>query len=1197
MDHSDQLSLWRDQLEQIGGTNPLLRFEPSTFGQVDLARAHPGGMAQLVSSRATTLSNLVRDGVAYSRALSATRRINRKADRIENNFGTPALYVVGGLLRLNEQAMPILLWRANLIVRGDDFELRLEDQPEINPAVSKLLSEHRVGYQENDLIAVATGQSELIPVAALSLVSQYLNETSAEIEKILVLGNFVPDLIRLGQQTPEVRNALQTVLGGESNSAPQAEIPAVFVAEADSKQREVVQRALRGDSFAVHTLPGCGYLQTVVNLLASLANANRRTLVVAPRQQTLDELAERVAQQGLAGLVVRSTSAWADSVAAISRNEKAQPADLSAAQSALAAATKDVSSYFESVSEPDSELQVTLLECLEQLAELAGQANPPVNSARIKTELLPDIRSTAPELLRQAQEAGVFANSAQSPWFGSQFDSQAEISRALESVRSLAGEQWRLLSYQISKYLADQNLRPTENVEHWSLQLRLLLGVRETLDHFLPSIFDRPLHEMIAATAPRGERGDLSGAQRRRFKKLAKEFIRPGSSIPNLHIALVQAQQQRDLWAEQNTNNAPPAVPLGLADVQSKFEQISSCLELLQRHLDPNPEIPLLSRIPFSELGEKLEQLATNASWLDRYMERKPLVERLERTGLGSLYRELAKLDPTPAEVVSEFELAWWQSALEATVRRNPTILDFDAHRIAKLESDFEEAGKREIEASLNHVKSELARRWKEGITKHPAAADQLRAKLRARKLSLREGAVAGAELWKALTPAIALSPYRIWELARSESFDVVLVLDAASAGAAESIYALGRGAQVIAFGDPVIAAPENFDTVARVGSAAVSSDRPSVYELVETCFGQLVLNRSYRTQGQVLGHYLNQNFYHEQLVLEPAVGQLFGEHNFEHIEIIDGARADTTIEGATESLDAEVDKVVELVLNHARWHPEQSLAVVTASHAHAERIEAKVAREVAQQASLAEFFDSHGREKFDCLAMSELTHRISDRVIFSLGFGRTPEGRISGSLGDFNSENAGRWMVNLIASARQRLTVVSCYNFEDFAGGSLPENQRWLKDLIAPSFLSDLRDGPPDPLLADLARRLEKHGFKVALNFASRIGLVASIGKRAVAIDADWSLRGDNWDERLRLRPGLLRAMGWQYHRVHAFEIFAKPQDVANRIAMSLGVDLRSKVEPLFDEPAFEDRPQAWGDSDDNNDDRLRDDKPPHWG
>ena len=1196
MDQSNQLELWRSQLEQIGGSNPLLRFEPSTFGQVDLARSHPGGMAQLVSAKGTTLSNLVRDGVAFARALSAAKRIHRKANRIENNFGTPALYVAGGLLRFGEQALPILLWRATLLPRGEDFELRLAANPEINPAVSALLAKHREGYQESDLVAVASGQSDLLPIAALTLVSQYLQSTDAEVEKILVLGNFVPDLVRLRQLQPAIKNSLAALLGeAENQSAETKEV--TLVADADSVQLEVIAKAAAGSSFAVHTLPGCGYLQTVVNVLANLTLQGRRTLVVAPREQTLDELAERLSQTRLPGLVVRGNDVWADTVSAISRNEKAQDADLSAAKARLASAQQEIEKYFASVNQKDEELGVSLIECLEHLAELAGQPNPPVNAARIKPELLPTIREQSAELLDRAHEAGVFEQSADSPWFGSVFNSQAEIETALKLVRELAGEEWRLLSYQISKYLTDQNLKPTENIEQWSRQLRLLLGIRETLDRFLPSIFDRPLHEMIAATAPRGERGDLSGAQRRRFRKLAKEYVRPGSSVPNMHVALVQAQQQQDIWSEENTSHAPPAVPLGLADVQGKFELVTSTVDLLQRHLDPNPDNPLLSRMNFADLGKKLEELAQQTTLLDRYMERKPIIEKLEESGLGAFYRELAKIGPSRIAVHQELELAWWQSALEATVKRNPAILDFDAQRIGQLESEYEEAGKAAITAGVETLRFRLAKRWKDGIVKHPAGADKLRAQLRTRSMDLKQGLMAGGELWRALSPAVAISPYRIWELAGSDSYDTVIILDAASAGAAESIFALSRASQVIAFGDPRIASPENFDTVARAGQTTSSSDRPSAYELVESRFGHLSVNRSYRVGGQVLGHYLNQNFYENELVLEPAVGQLFGEHNFEHVEIKDGARAETTIEGATESMDAEVDKVVELVLSHARWHPEQSLVVVTASASHAERIETKVARSVAEQASLAEFFDSHGREKFECITMSELAHRISDRVIFSLGFGRTPEGRISGTLGDFNSENAGRWMVNLIASARRRLTVVSCYNFEDFAGGSLPENQRWLKDLIAPSFLSDMQDGKPDPLLADLARRLEKHGFKVALNFASRLGLVAAMGKRAVAIDADWSLRGSNWDERLRLRPGFLKAMGWQYHRVHAFEIFARPQEVANRIAMSLGVDLRSKVEPLFDEPASDDRPEVWGDSDDSNDDRLRDDKPPHWG
>ena len=1199
MDHSQQLALWKEQLSSIGGTNPLTSFELSTFGQVDLARSHPGGLAQLVSARSTTIGNLVRDGVAFSRALSATKRILRKARRIEATFGAEALFVAGGLVSLESSKLPILLWRAHLITRGDGYELRISDVPQLNPAVTELIVRHRPDFKESDLIAVATGQSDLIPVGALALVSEYLQGTEAEIEKLLVLGNFVPDLIRLAQlELPSDLRSLATVLGEQGKPAVASSSPVTLVAEADTSQRLVLRRAHEGESFAIRTLPGCGYLQTVVNLLANNALEGRRTLVVAPREQTLDELAERLSSHGLGGLAVRANDAWSDVVAAISRNEKAVPGMLLEAKAEHRKAQGEIEKYFATVATSDSVLGISLIQALEELAKLAGSSNPPVNSARIKPELLGTIRTQASQLLAKALEARVFEYGPNStPWFGARFESEEEISNVLRKVRELAGENWRTLSYQINRYLSDLELNPCESVEQWAEQLRLLLGVRYTLDKFLPSIFDRPLHDLIRATAPRSERTELSGAQRRRFRKLAKEFVRPGTSVPNLHKALLDAQEQREGWEKHNRTQAPPTVPLGLADAQEKFELITGTIALLEKHLNPDPDHKLLTRMGFEELGQKLEELATNTEYLDHYLDRKPIVNELHEAGLGPLAKELAFINPLSHQVQMEFELAWWQSALEAIVQRSPEILEYDAELLSTLEENFEQTGLRVISEGGNTVRAALAERWKAGIQKQPAAADKLRDQLRKRTVSLKEGLLLGGTLWQQLVPAVLVSPYRIWELASSESFDTVLVLDAASAGAAESIYALIKADQVIAFGDPAIAAPENFDTVARANQESHESDRPSVYELVESRFGHEQISRSYRMSGQVLGRYLNQNFYDEQIILEPTTNQLFGEHNFEHFEVTEGARAESTIEGSTESMDSEVDKVVQLVISHARWHPDESLMVVTASKAHADRIEQKVSDAAREQPAIAEFFDAHGRERFESVTMSELTHRLADRVIFSVGFGRTPEGRISGTLGDFNSPNAGRWMVNQVVSARKRLSVVSCYNFEDFAGGSLPENQKWLKDLIAPSFLSDVVDGEPDPLLADLSKRLEKLGLKVNLNFAGRLALVASRGNSAIVIDADWSLAGDSWEEKLRLRPGLLRAMGWKYHRVHAFEIFAQPQDVANRIAMKLGVDLRDRVEPLFDEPAFEDRPEAWGDGDDSNDDRLRDDKPPHWG
>ena len=1202
MDANENQESWGQQLAALGGTNPLINFEASSFGQVDLARAHPGGLAQLVSSRSTTITNLVRDGVAGARALSAARRIKKKSDHLTQTFGVQSLFIAAGLVEVSSDAqrLPILLWESRLIAKGEDFELSINPEPTLNPALHALIMATRPDFRASDLIAVAMNQADLIPVSVLALVSELLHGPDVEIEKLLVLGNFVPDLLHLASKSKDSAAMAQQLLEKSKASAnqPRPAKALKLVGDADASQQSVIAKALAGDSFLVETLPGCGYLQTVVNILSGLSMDSKRVLVIAPRTQTLDEVAERLSSHGLAGLAVRNTHAWSDTVAAISRNEKVLAVAPGNAAERLNTAEAKIAEYFDAVTSAQNPLGISLIEAMRELAALSAKPGAPVNNARIRPELLPMLKNSARDPLSTAHEAGVFKYGAkQSPWYRSVFSNPQEVAAALRAAKELAGEEFRTLSYQINRYLQDQKLEPCKSVEDWSTQLRLLLGIRQTLDKFLPSIYDRPLQELIAATATRGDRGQLSGSQRRRFKKLAKEYIRPGSAIPNLHESLLAAEKERELWLRINLTQAPPTIPLGLSDTQAKFEKVTATLALLQRHLDPNPDIELLTRMEFEQLGLKLEELATKTQILEQVLDRAPIVTSLESAGLAELTDELCKLDPTLERVFDEFDLAWWQSALESILAHDPRILEFEAGVIQELETEFENSSLAKIEEDRQAILGSLSARWKSGITASPAQADLLRNQLRQNKLTLKSAYLEGAGLWKALVPAVLISPFRIHELADTETFDVVVVLDASSTGVAESLAAISRGTQIVAFGDPVIANTESFDTVARANQGYVESTRPSVFDFMLPHFERLEISRNYRTQGQVLGTYLNQNFYQNRILIEPSVAQFFGNQNFEHIEIRDGSTASSTIEGATESLDAEVEKVAELVLNHARWSPAESLMVVTASKSHRDRIESLVQSKLADQASLSEFFAAHGREKFEVTVMSELTHRIADRVIFSIGFGRTPEGRISGTLGDFNSDMAATWMVNQIVSARKRLTVVSCYNFEDLAAVKLPDNQVWLKDLIAPSFLSETKDGEPDPLLADLALRLQKLGLKVALNFGGRISLAVSNGLRAAVVDADWALFGDDWDEKLRLRPGFLKAMGWEYQRVHALEIFARPQEVANRVAVRLGLDLERRVTPLFDTPAFDETGAAWGDPDDNNDDRLRDEKPPHWG
>ena len=100
--------------------------------------------------------------------------------------------------------------------------------------------------------------------------------------------------------------------------------------------------------------------------------------------------------------------------------------------------------------------------------------------------------------------------------------------------------------------------------------------------------------------------------------------------------------------------------------------------------------------------------------------------------------------------------------------------------------------------------------------------------------------------------------------------------------------------------------------------------------------------------------------------------------------------------------------------------------------------------------------------------------------------------------------------------------------------------------------------------MLVDLSRRLQARGLTVALGHRGKLGLVASRGGVCLTIETDAVLGQGTLRESLRLRPELLRRLGWHYLRVHAFDLFSDPDAVAARIVTMLGGDAAPVTEPI---------------------------------
>jgi hypothetical protein len=415
----NSFDLWLSEIKQIGCSDPLSHFRDNSYGQINLERAHPGGLAQFVTGRPALLSNLVRDPLSFSRALSAARRIKAKQAALSDHFGLETLYMASGLVDLSADGkdlrMPVLLWPVNLVRKHDDFELSLSRKAIVNPALAPALySAYGVRLNNEELLSHVQVGSDPIPIRVLDHIAALTDSVGApELRRILVISNFSSAAIELASDFRRSDSPVLALLSGEVIPEASHDLGVadpIAVTDSDATQTKIVSRALAGASFSVETLPGCGYTQTVVLLIAALAHQGKRVLVLAPRRQTLNELADRMAQIGLQGLGIRSNASWMDMIGAISRNEKATAANYSSLATLRDSAREQVSNYFASFGKVDGELGVSIEQALEQLSKLAASQKPPLNEARIDADQLGRHRDLtfAMTLLRQASELGEF---------------------------------------------------------------------------------------------------------------------------------------------------------------------------------------------------------------------------------------------------------------------------------------------------------------------------------------------------------------------------------------------------------------------------------------------------------------------------------------------------------------------------------------------------------------------------------------------------------------------------------------------------------------------------------------------------------------------------------------------------------------------------------------------------------------------
>ena len=1188
-------AVWRAELAGIGGRSALLHFDDGPTTRIELSTTHPGGLARFITGTTTLLSQLIRDDMALRGARLAADRIAAKGLELATTRGIDSIKLGIGLATWgfgdDSYCAPILLRPLALRRYGKDAELKLRGGPELNPALADALEvQFGIVLDAEAFVALSDADGTFKPNAVidqLRALTQHIPDFS--VQPRLVVSSFAEVASEMVADARQLEHPVLDALAGNAtakwaieegygavhpiDSDRREPSTDVLLLDADSEQENVVAQIAAGNSIVVKTMPGTGGTQTIVNALGALVGQNKRVLVVSPRRASLRAISERFGDIGLAGITVTPRGLRRDIIRGIARNEKARQPQLGEVDEALVRLRSVLIDYRSALGKADPVLGVSVFDCVTELSRLALLPNPPATTARLDRatveRLATDRASIAATMLEAAQLGEFRYGPGDSPWYGAQFSSSEEAGRAHEIAKRLHGETLPRLLVRAQQVIGATRMRPFETIAELGTYLRLLTDIRDTLDRFLPAVFDRSLSELIIATAPRRDNPEMSQANRRRLKKLAKEYVRPGMHVGDLHEALTAIQQQRILWQRFVATGVNPEVPTGISDVNVAWQQVAHDLSVLDAPLGHVAREQQFAHLPLHRLGELLTGLAADSDVLQNLHERSGIVGRLRQLQLDDLITDLARRHVPDDRVAAELELAWWRSALDSLLAADRALLGAKTDVLERLEADFRLVDEAHAAGSSQLLGWQLAENWKIGLVDWPDEATSLKRLLKNEVVTSAELQNAAPHLSRAVAPIWMASPYEMSDITDSMPFDTVLLVDAGAITVAESVGAIRRGKQVVAFGDSVTQTPTAFELALDEPDPSrepVAPDARAVDELhARSALAQLsgllptlILTRSYRAGGEDLAELVNRRFYGGMIESLPWAGTFLGHGSLVLDYVTDGTGMPDPTSGAVESVDAEVDRVVELVIEHATQRSHESLMVVTASDKHALRVMQAVLEAMPTHPELAEFVVGDRAEPFDVLPIARAVAQSRDRVVFSLGYGRTPHGRVLSDFGPLGQPGGERLLAVAMTRARRSLVIVSCFTSADVEDGRLQHGAIALAEIL--DEVAARRAEPPlpddsDPMLVDLSRRLESRGLRVALGHRGKLGLVAANGGTCVVVETDSVLMTRSLRESLRLRPEVLRRLGWHYARVHAFELFADPEAVADRIARLAGL------------------------------------------
>jgi very-short-patch-repair endonuclease len=1091
--------------------------------------------------------------------------------------------------------------------------------------------QHGIKLDGEQLLAEVLGDDEgevfdLTPLFS-QLTSKAKEAEGFEISRRWIISNFhfqklaiVRDLRELGEQLAAHAviagiagdpDACGEARGSRTDGDPKAldaNLPdeEFLVLDADSTQHQAITFALVGRNGVISGPPGTGKSQTIANVIAELAARGKTALFVAEKRAALDVVLERLKREDLGHLCLDlhgadiSRRVVAQQLrASIELVRSSMPPDVAGVHQRFQDRREKLNAHVRKLHTPRAPSRRSIFQLFGRLqrfgewisseARWRGQQLMALDEAAHQRgrDLLSEAASTAP---------GFLTGDSGSPWAGARLSDAAAAQVVMDLAKRLATDRWPTLLSALARVQEENAIKAPETIAAVGRVIRVLRQIEEVLDRYGPDVFDDGLESRVAALA--SAKGPLSSfwffmtkpAFRRARAAMRSQRHAGKTSTATLAKEAHEALECRRSWAKLAQPNARPQRPRHQQELAAALDGVLRDLKPLLRSFPARAEAD--SRL--DELTRWLPALASDSVSPYQIVRIGEIERDLEKLGTGQVLQEIRRCRPAPAHWADVFSHAWLSSCLEDAYQQEPSIPAFVGRSHDEVVREFQELDRERLSLAVGRVRRAHAERV---IAVRNGRPEQDRVVLReaekkTRHLPLRRLLADAPDVLLALRPCWMASPLAVSQLMPGdrELFDVVIFDEASQVLPQDAVTSLLRGRQAVVAGDRHQLPPTTFFAAGDLDEGEVESDGVvSGFESILDMMSAFLepawsLDWHYRSRDEALIAFSNRYIYGDRLVTFPGPGGPPPVLTHHHVPFLPGA-------GNEESASSEVRHVVDLVLEHARRHPGDTLGVIAMGIKHADRIEAALDQARRTAPELDAFFAVDRRERFFVKNLERVQGDERDAIILTIGYGKDVSGRLLYRFGPLLMEGGERRLNVAVTRARKRLQLVSSFTHHDMDPGRT--SKRGVELLRAyleyaarggTSFdsarttnvpMNDFEQAVYDALSARGLRLTPQLGAS-----AYRLDLVAhhpsQPGRFVLAIECDGATyhSAPTARDRDRLRQQHLEALGWTFCRIWSTDWFLRRDDEISRVLKAYEEAVRRTDAPPDSEAEPQGRP-----------------------